>query len=68
MIEINLSVDERETLERWARWHSSSQALAMRCKTILACANPDRSRSEIAADVGCNPATVTKWRQRFAST
>ena len=66
-VEINLSADERETLERWARRHSSSQALAMRCKIILGCSDSDRTRSEIAADVGCDPATVTKWRQRFAA-
>jgi transposase len=66
-VEINLSADERKTLERWARRHSSSQALAMRCRIILACADPDRSRSDIAEEVGCNPATVTKWRQRFAA-
>jgi transposase len=66
-VEINLSANERKTLERWARRHSSSQALAMRCRIILACADPDRSRNEIAEEVGCNPATVTKWRQRFAA-
>ena len=66
-VEINLSANERQTLERWARRHSSSQALALRCRIILACADPDRSRNEIAEEVGCNPATVTKWRQRFAA-
>ena len=66
-VKINLSADERKTLERWARRHSSSQALAMRCRIILACANPERTRSEIAGEVGCNPATVTKWRRRFAT-
>ncbi|MDZ7675062.1 MAG: IS630 family transposase [Acidimicrobiales bacterium] len=62
----NLSADERKTLERWARRHSSSQALATRCRIVLACADSDRSRTEIADAVGCNPATVTKWRRRFA--
>jgi transposase len=38
----------------------------MRCRIILACADPDLSRQEIADQVGCNPATVTKWRNRFA--
>jgi hypothetical protein len=32
----------------------------------LACADGERTRDEIAAEVGCNPATVTKWRHRFA--
>ena len=65
-VEITLSADERTTLQRWARRHSSSQALAMRCKIVLACADGERSRSEIAGEVGCNRATVTKWRHRFA--
>jgi transposase-like protein len=66
-VEINLSADERKTLQRWARRHSSSQALALRCRIVLACADGDRTRDEIAAEVGCNPATVTKWRHRFAA-
>jgi transposase/transposase-like protein len=66
-IDITLSGDERETLQRWARRHSSAQALALRCRIVLACENPERTRSEIAAEVGCNPATVTKWRHRFAA-
>ena len=46
-VEINLSTDERATLERWARRHSSSQALALRSKIVLACARAivPRSRS-----------------------
>ena len=66
-VPITLSAEERETLQRWARWHSSSQALALRCRIVLACAEGDRTRDEIAAEVGCNPATVTKWRHRFAA-
>jgi transposase len=65
-VEINLSDDEREILGRWARRHSSSQALALRSRIVLACADSERSRDEIAVSVGCNPATVTKWRHRFA--
>ena len=66
-VPIILSTEERETLQRWARRHSSAQALALRCRIVLACAEGDRTREEIAAEVGCNPATVTKWRQRFAA-
>lgn len=65
-VEINLSAQERDTLQRWARRHSSSQALALRSRIVLACADEGRSRTEIARMVGCNPATVTKWRHRFA--
>ena len=65
-VEINLSADERATLERWARRHSSSQALALRSKIVLACAAGERTHAEIAAELGCNPVTVGKWRNRFA--
>ena len=66
-VEIKLSGDERKTLARWAQRHSSAQALALRCKIVLACAAPDRTHVQIAHDLGCNPVTVTKWRQRFAA-
>jgi len=65
-VEIVLSGDERKTLERWARRHSSSQALSLRCRIVLACADSERGRQGIADEVGCSPATVTKWRRRFA--
>src|SRR5947209_15635431 len=66
-VDIVLSVDERETLERWARRHSSAQALALRCRIVLACAEGRRTHAEIAAELGCNPVTVSKWRHRFAT-
>jgi transposase len=66
-VEINLSAEERATLERWARRHSSSQALALRSKIVLACAAGKLTHAEIAAELGCNPVTVGKWRQRFAT-
>ena len=40
-VEIILSAEERATLQRWARRHSSSQALALRSKIVLACADGD---------------------------
>ena len=51
--EITLSADERRTLERWTRRHSSSQALALRCRIVLACAE-GRTNTEIAVDLGVN--------------
>ncbi len=66
-VPITLSDNERSTLQRWARRHSSSQALALRCRIVLACAEGDRTQAEIAAELGCNPVTVSKWRNRFAA-
>ena len=65
-VQITLSGNERKTLERWARRHSSSQALALRCRIVLACADSVKTNTAIAAEQGCNPATVSKWRHRFA--
>jgi transposase len=63
--EVALSADERATLERWARRPKSAQALALRCRIVLAAADGE-ANGEIAARLGCHPATVGKWRRRFA--
>jgi transposase len=63
--EVVLNDEEREVLERWARRPKSSQALAFRCRVVLAAAE-GRSSTEIAAELGCNPSTVGRWRGRFA--
>lgn len=60
-----LSEDERETLERWARRHTTAQALALRCRIVLACAEPG-SNVEVAGRLGISDDTVRKWRARFA--
>ena len=62
---IVLDGEERETLERWARRPKSSQALALRCRIVLGAAE-GRYNKDIAAELGCHPATAAKWRSRFA--
>jgi transposase len=62
---IELSQAERETLERWVRRHSSAQSLALRSRVVLGCAE-GRTNAEIAEFENVNPATVSKWRNRFA--
>jgi transposase len=52
------------TLQRWSRRAKSAQALAMRCRIILACAG-GMSNVEVAERVGVNRMTVGKWRSRF---
>jgi transposase len=63
--EVVLSGEERETLERWARRPKSSQALALRCRIVLAAAE-GLSSLEIAEQLNCHRATVGRWRGRFA--
>jgi transposase len=63
--QIALSDDERETLERWARRPKTGQALALRCRIVLAAAE-GATNQQIAKSLQCNPVTVGKWRTRFA--
>lgn len=65
-VEIELSDEERETLQRWARRHSSSQALALRCRIVLAIAEGG-TNVEVADELGTHRTTVGKWRHRFAA-
>src|SRR5260370_1719756 len=65
-VEIKVRGDERKTLERWARRHSSAQALALRCRIVLGCAE-GRTDRDVAAELRINPVTVSKWRHRFAT-
>ena len=48
--EVVLSDEEREVLERWARRPKSAQALALRCRIVLACAE-GHANSDVATDV-----------------
>jgi len=62
--ELALSEQECATLERWARRPRSAQALAQRCRIVLACAE-GLSNQQVAAAEHVNQVTVGKWRARF---
>ncbi len=59
-----LTADERDELTRYARRASSAQALALRSKIVLACAD-DADNKTVAERLRCSPNTVSKWRRRF---
>lgn len=64
--ELVLSDEERAQLVRWSRRAKSSQALALRSKIVLACADGLDNKA-VAAKLNCVPATVGKWRARFVT-
>jgi transposase len=61
-----LSGVERETLVRWSRRAKTSQAMAVRARIVLACADGADNKS-VAAQLGIWPQTVGKWRARFVA-
>ncbi len=64
-VDVTLSDEEREVLERRARRPKSARALALRCRIVPAAAEGEQSK-EIAERLGCTTQTVGRWRGRFA--
>ena len=62
--ELSLTEEERTTLEGWARRRTSGQALAERCRIVLA-GGQGQSNTEVARRLGVARSTVIKWRSRF---
>src|SRR5262249_55996896 len=63
---LTVTCEQRAALERGARAATSTQAYALRCKIVLACAEPEAFNYQVAADLGVSVPTVTKWRGRVA--
>src|ERR1035441_8757865 len=59
-----LSDAERRMLENWAKRRKTAQGLALRARIVLACADGGPNIA-VAARLGVNRGTVTKWRARF---
>ena len=63
-----LTGEERLTLERLTNRRKTAQAMALRARIVLACAEKDRpTNTQVAARLGFNQATVGKWRRRFVA-
>jgi transposase len=65
--ELVLGEDEARTLEQWARLPATAQALALRSRIVLRCAEGDGSSSNtvVAEELNVQRGTVAKWRSRF---
>lgn len=63
---LRLTAEERETLLGWTRRRKTSQALALRARIVLGCAE-DQSNAAVAAALSVCNETVGKWRKRFAA-
>jgi transposase len=55
---------ERARLQEWTRRRTTAQALALRARIVLACAE-GRDNTDVAEELGVTHQTVGKWRRRF---
>ena len=63
--EVALTSEERATLRSWLAAGKTERRMALRAAMILAVAE-GLSNEAVAARLGARPATVSKWRGRFA--
>jgi transposase len=61
---LTLTDAERSQLVSWSRRATSAQALVLRSKIVLACADGADNKT-VAAELRCAAVTVGKWRRRF---
>jgi transposase len=61
---LSITEDQRGALENWARRPKTAQALALRARIILACAQ-GKPNKVVAQQVRVRQQTVSKWRSRF---
>jgi transposase len=63
---VALTDEERDVLSGWSRRRKTAQALAMRSRIVLRCAEGG-TIGEVAQDMGVSRNMVSKWRSRFLS-
>ena len=62
---IELADDERETLSTWVRRATTEQRMVQRARIVLE-AVAGKTKKEVATLLQVRPATVSRWRTRFA--
>src|SRR3984893_7637742 len=66
--ELVLTAEERAVLERFTNRRKTAQALALRARIVLACAEKAQPSNQVVAErLHVNQATVGKWRRRFVA-
>jgi transposase-like protein len=65
-IPIVLPGADRGRLQGRVRRRKTGQALAIRARIVLACAEPGSTNGGVAAALGVSRPTVALWRRRFA--
>ena len=65
-VAIELSEADRAVLLNWSRRRKTAQALALRARIVLACADSPATNMAIAEAMGLSLMTASKWRRRFA--
>ena len=61
---LEIAAEDREKLSMIARRPKSAQAMALRARIVLSCAQ-GLNNSEVAEKLHITGATVGKWRERF---
>ena len=64
-IEITLTQEQKEQLEKTVRSHSAERRMVERAEIILSCAS-GKQNQEVALEYGASEIRVGKWRKRFA--
>ena len=63
---VELTSEQRQTLEQWTRRRKTAAGLAQRARIVLLAAD-GLSNTEVAMHERCDRNTAGKWRSRFAS-
>ena len=63
---VEVTASERIELESLANRRKTAQTLAMRARIVLGCASGMHNK-DVAAQLGIDPVTVSKWRRRFVA-